>query len=103
MIITANKALKIVASHDVIRVGGVVELLDAVELYAQYRRDWIPKKTCGGCNEVAFFAPVETKALEAIGALGPDAVAKLKKYLGCKDLWINPSTPGKSSELKKLI
>ena len=102
MIITANKALQIVSSHDVIRVGGVVELLEAVELYAQFRRDWIPKKTCGGCNEIAFFAPVETKALEAISGLSSDSVEKLKKYLGQKDLWVNSATAGKSSELKRL-
>lgn len=101
MIITGKKALTIVSSHAVI-IGGVQELLDVVEMYAQRRRDWNPKKKCGGCDEIAFFQGVETAALQKIEGLGPDPIARLKKFLGAKDLWINTATPGKPSSLKKL-
>jgi hypothetical protein len=102
MTITAYQARNIISSHEVIRTGLVVGLLDVVEAYAQRRRDWVPKKKCGGCDETSFFADIETKALEAIQALGPDDIAQLKIYLKAKNLWINTSAPGKASELKEL-
>jgi hypothetical protein len=100
MIITAQKALNIVSNHAVVK--KVPELLSAVELFAEADRAYRPKKGCGDCKKADFFSPVENKALEAIANLSPDAILRLKAFLGVKDLYLNPIVPGKQATLREL-
>lgn len=100
MIITANRALNLVSNHAVIQ--EVPELLDAVEAYVQKERQWAPKKSCGNCDRVSFFQPLEESTLRAIEGLSKDAIARLAKFVGAKDLYINTASDNGKSNLKQL-
>lgn len=100
MTITGSRALTIVSNHAVLR--AVPELLGVVEEFAAANRKWQPKKGCADCNKASFFAPVETNALQALGSLSPDAVARLKAFLGKKELFLNLPQPGRPATVKEL-
>ena len=100
MIITSAKALTLVSSHAIVKV--VPELLPAVEAFAEANRKWIPKQGCADCNKSTFFAGVEDVALKAIAGLAPDAVERLREFIGRRDLYINMPQPGKPTILKQL-
>jgi hypothetical protein len=100
MIITGQKALKLVSNHSV--VTAVPELLPAVEAYVQAAKQYSPKRKCANCDRASFFNPVETQALNTIAALQPDAAARLKKFLGQQELYVNLPQAGKVAILKQL-
>lgn len=100
MIITAQRAMSLVSNHAVIQ--AVPELLDAVEAYVAKERQWNPKKTCGNCDKISFFQPLEESTLRAIQGLSPDAIARLAKFMNAKDLYINAPSEGGQSKLKQL-
>lgn len=100
MIITAKQALNLVSSHEIVKT--IPELLNAVEAFASANRQWQPKKGCADCNKSSFFGSVEDKALQAIADLSPDAVDRLKKFIGRNDLYVNLPQPGKPAILKEL-
>lgn len=100
MIVTANRALSLVSNHEILK--KVPELLMEVEAYAEADRNWKPKKGCGDCKKIDFFGPVENRALEAIAKLSPDAILRLKEFVGAKNIYVSSPVPGKSATLKEL-
>ena len=100
MIITGNQALKLVSSHSIVE--AVPELLPAVEAFVQANKQWKPKQGCGDCSRGTFFDPVEKQALDAIASLSSEAVGRLKKHLGRRDLYVNVPQPGKPAIVKEL-
>ena len=100
MIITGSKALRIVSNHAVLQ--KVPELLVPVEAYVKAARTYEAKRNCKTCDRISFFSPVEEAALSAIAALPPDAVARLKEFLGAKDLFVNLNLPGQKAESREL-
>lgn len=101
MIITGQKALNLVSNHAILK--AVPELLGPVEAFAAANRQWQPKKNCpGNCDKSQFFNSVETAALTAFSNLASDAVARLKTFLGQRELYVNVPRPGKSAVVKEL-
>ena len=100
MIITGNRALQLISNHGIL--GAVPELLAAVEAFAAANRKWQPKKGCPDCDKGTAFADVETEALQAFAGLPPDAVQRLRTFLGRNDLYVNLPQPGKSAVVREL-
>lgn len=100
MIITSQKALRIVANHEILK--AVPELLMPVEAYRATQKKWEGKKNCPTCKEPQFFSEVEKQALAAIGALNPDAIGRLKKFLNANELYLNVRLAGQKGEVRRL-
>ena len=99
MIISARKALSIVSNHAVIQ--AVPELLGLVEKVAQIKKE-VDKPGCGDCGSKNPFSEVELEALKAIASLNTSAIVRLKKFLGAKDLYVNPVESGADATLIEL-
>lgn len=100
MIITSQKALNLIANHAILQ--AVPELLGAVEAYRAADRQWTTKKDCKTCEKAKYFGPVEIAALNAIKSLPPEAVERLKKFTGEKEIYLNLPNPGKPGSIMRL-
>lgn len=103
MIITSQKALRIVANPAVLKV--VPELLMSVEKYREVDRTWqaaLANKSCSNCKKAQFFGKVEDHAINAIDGLPKDAIQRLKTFLNANELYLNRPQPGKPGSTKRL-
>ena len=100
MIVTSQKARRIVSSHAVLQ--QVPELLAAVEAHADAAKQLALHPNCPKCRQADFFGPVELQALQAIEALSPEAARRLMAFLGEKELYLYSTQPGKPPVTKQL-
>lgn len=100
MIITSQKALRLVSNHEIVRV--IPELLVLVEEYKSAEKIWASKQGCSNCKKAEYFEGVELKAVKAIQALPRESIDKLKKFMGATELYLNLPNPGKKGQIVRL-